>query len=149
MNNISTSGDLTWKHCNLEKFTICLTSADEIGDLICWFDSSKSIDPYSKPAKVLKIGFEIVSLPLSQQTDNLIFKGIFPDICKLAKVIPIFKNESRLLCNNYKPISLLSNISKIFEKVIHWRLNLFLEENNCIHPFQFGFRQTIQPIMHW
>ena len=85
---------------------------------------------------------------LSQLINNSISKGIFPDICKLAQVIPIFKNDSRLLCNNYRPILLLSNISKIFEKVIHCRLNLFLEQNNCLYPFQFGFRLTIQPIMH-
>ena len=64
---------------------------------------------------------------------------MFLDICKLAQVIPIFKNDSRLLCNNYRPISLFSNMCKIFEKAIHCRLNLFLEQNNCLYPFQFGF----------
>ena len=102
---------------NLENFTICLTSADEISDLICSLDSSKSISPCSIPTKILKIARETVSLPLSQLINNSISKEIFPDICKLAQVIPIFKNKSRLLCNNYRPISLISNISKIFEKV--------------------------------
>ena len=41
---------------------------------------------------------------------------------------------------NYRPISLPSNVSKIFEKVIHSGLNLFLEQNNHLYPNQFGFR---------
>ena len=104
------------KTLNLEKFTICLTSADEINDSICSLDSRKSIGPCSIPTKILKIAREIVSLPLSQLINNSISNGIFSDICKLAQVIPIFKNNSRLLCNNYRSISLLSNISKIFKK---------------------------------
>ena len=58
----------------------------------------------------------------------------------MAKVVPIFKSETRLLCNNYRPISLLSNIGKIIEKLMHQRLNFFLEQYNCYYPFQFGFR---------
>ena len=61
-------------------------------------------------------------------------------MCKIAKVVPIFKSETRLLCNNYRPISLLSNIGKIIEKLMHLTHNLFLETRNCYYPFQFGFR---------
>ena len=125
---------------NVENFTIFLTSANDISDLICSLDSSKSVGPCSIPTKILKIARKIVSLPLTELINNSISKGIFPDVCKLAQVIPTFKNDSRLLCNNCRPISLLSNISKIFEKVIHCRLNPFLEQNNCLYPFQFGFR---------
>ena len=120
---------------SLGNFTIGVTSADEISDLICSLESSKSVGPCSIPTKILKIATEIVSLPLSELINNSISKGIFPDICKLAQVIPVFKNYSRLLCNNYRPISLLSNISKSFEKVIHCRMNLFLEQNYCLYPF--------------
>ena len=123
---------------NLENFTIGLTSAAEISDFS--LDSSKSIGPCSVPIKILKIASEIVSLSLSELINNSISKGIFPNICKLAQGIPIFKNDSRLICNNYRPILLLSNISKVFEKVIHCRLNLFLEQNNRLYPFQLGFR---------
>ena len=61
-------------------------------------------------------------------------------MCKIAKIVPIFKSETHLLCNNYRPISSLSNIEKIIEKLIHLRLNLFLETCNCYYPFQFGFK---------
>ena len=56
---------------------------------------------------------------------------------------PIFKTNSRLLCNNNRPISLLSNISKIIDKIMHQRLNKFLEEKNCFYNLQFGFRLNL------
>ena len=63
---------------------------------------------------------------------------------KVAKVVPICKSETRLLCNNYKPICLLSNIGKIIEKLIQLRrLSLFLETRNCYYPFKFGFRINV------
>ena len=65
--------------------------------------------------------------------------GIFPDIFKIAKVIPIFKSELRVLCNNYRPISLLSNISKLIWKLIYKRLYSFLEQQNRFYrPDIFG-----------
>ena len=127
------------KKPNSENFTIAPTTSDEIRDLIHNLKSSKSVGPYSIPTKIMKISKEIISLPLSQLINDSISKGLFPNICKLAQVIPISKNDSRLLCTNYKPISLLSNISKIFEKVIHSSLNLFLEQHNHIYPYQFAF----------
>ena len=60
------------KTLNLENFTIGLTSADEISDLICSLDSSKSAGPCSIPSKILKIAREIASLPLSELIDNSI-----------------------------------------------------------------------------
>ena len=66
--------------------------------------------------------------------------GIFPQKMKITKIIPFFKKEDNLDCNNYRPISLLPNTSKIFEKLIHNRLSKFLEENKCLFAKQFGFR---------
>ena len=72
---------------------------------------------------------------------NFVFKtGKFPDILKTAKVIPAFKKGDPLNCNNYRPISLLSNIGKLIEKLIYKRVYIFLEQNNCLYTHQFGFR---------
>ena len=64
-------------------------------------------------------------------------------IDKIYIKIPIFKNESRVACNNYRLISLLSNIVKIIEKLMHKRLHIFLETQNCFYPAQFGFRLNV------
>ena len=122
------------KKPNSENFIIAPTTSDEISDLIHNLKSSKSVVPYSIPTKIMKISKEIISLPLSQLINDCTSKGLFSNICKLAQVIPFLKNDSRLLCTNYRPISLLSNISKIFEKVVHSRLSLFLEQHNHLYP---------------
>jgi hypothetical protein len=83
---------------------------------------------------------------------NLSFRnGYVPSQMKIAKVVPIFKNGDPLLLDNYRPISLLSNFSKIIEKVMCNRLTMYLESNNLISKHQFGFRKkhsTVHPILH-
>ena len=67
--------------------------------------------------------------------------GVFPSVLKTAKVVPVFKKDSKLNYSNYRPISLLSNIEKILEKLMYTRLYTFLDYNNIIYDLQFGFRQ--------
>ena len=72
---------------------------------------------------------------------NLSLKqGIFPDSLKVAKVIPIFKQGSRSLCTNYWPISVLSALSKIFERCILNQLIFHFNTENILVSNQFGFR---------
>ena len=67
--------------------------------------------------------------------------GVFPSILKIAKVVPVFKKDSKLDYRNYCRISLLSNIEKILEKLMYKRLYTFLNNNNIIYNLQFVFRQ--------
>ena len=64
----------------------------------------------------------------------------FPSLLKTAKVILIHEKQSRVHDTNYRPISLLSNIEKIIEKLMYKRLSNFLGINNLIYSLQFGFR---------
>ena len=66
--------------------------------------------------------------------------GVFPSVLKTAKVVPVFKKDSKLDYSNYCPISLLSNIEKILEKLRYKRLYTFINNNN-IYNLQFGFRK--------
>ena len=94
----------------------------------------------SIPSKILKLISPTVSKPLSDII-NLSFEiGTFPQCLKTANVIPIHKKDSKLDVNNYRPISLLSNLSKIIEKRMHSRLTSFLNKYNCLYNLQFGFR---------
>ena len=68
-------------------------------------------------------------------------QGIFPTQLKLAKVIPIHKTGDKMDATNYRPISLLSSFSKIFEKLMHSRVYNFLEKNRPLNDLQFGFRK--------
>ena len=65
----------------------------------------------------------------------------YPDSLKLVKVIPIHRGGSTQDVNNYRPISLLSIFDKIIEKLMHKRLNPFLDKNNILFRNQFRFRK--------
>ena len=73
--------------------------------------------------------------------------GIFPQAFKTAKVIPIFKSGSREILGNYRPIALLSNLSKILEKLIKIRFDNFFSKNKVLYANQYGFRNN-QSINH-
>ncbi len=72
--------------------------------------------------------------------NSSILTGQYIEKLKISKTIPIFKKGSKLLTSNYRPISLLSNLNKIMEKLIFNRLYEFLETFNCLYNLQFGFR---------
>ena len=67
--------------------------------------------------------------------------GIFPDLLKISKVVPVYKKDDNTNLSNYRPISLLPSMSKIFEKVILEQLFTYLDDNNLIHRYQYGFRK--------
>ena len=67
---------------------------------------------------VIKDSLNIIPDPLSKIINISLRNGIFPDKLKVAKVLPVFKSEDPQYFVNYRPISLLPNFSKIFEKVV-------------------------------
>ena len=67
---------------------------------------------------------------------------IFHDFLKVANVIPKHKNGEKLDPNIYRPISLLSNISKLYEKAMHIWLTNFLRKNKVLFSYQFGFQNN-------
>ena len=102
--------------------------------------SNKSLGPNSIPAYMMKLCNIFFSSCLLKVVNLSFAAGIFPDLCKIAKVVPIFKKEDPLKCSNYRPISLLPIFSKIFEKLIYSRMYSFLEINKLLQDKQFGFR---------
>ena len=114
------------KNPNVESFFVPPTSPKEISHLIQTLSSNKSTRPNSIPTSVLKKLKNEISIPVSAIDNSSFENGIFPNLLKSAQVILVFKNGFRLSCNNYRPISFLSNIGKINEKLIHKRLNHFL-----------------------
>ena len=72
---------------------------------------------------------------------NLSFKKeCFPNFLKIARILPLHKNGDNIESDNYRPISLLSCISKLFEKLIFKRISNFAAKNSLIDKHQFGFR---------
>ena len=98
----------------------------------------------------LKLGVDYVSRPILHIVNLSIKHCKVPDKLKIAKVIPVHKKKDKDLPGNYRPISLLSSINKILEKVMCKRLTDFLEKQKIIFKYQFGFRKkhsTIQAVI--
>ena len=104
-------------------------------------DCSKAVGADDIPIYLLKKVAEYVYEPLTSIYNTCIDSSTFPDSLKIAKVIPLFKDGDRELASNYRPISLLPTISKIFEKLICDSLVYHLESNHLLFDYQFGFRK--------
>ena len=103
--------------------------------------TSKSPGHDEITAKFLKISAKKVAPAVSDIINLSIKSGEYPEALKIAKVLPIFKKGDPSLASNYRPISVLSCINKIFEKIISKRIYNFLEKYNILYEFQYGFRQ--------
>ena len=114
---------------------------DEILTIICQIKSNKATGPNSIPTSILHQVRDIISKPLCNLINLSLSSGTHPELLKIANAIPVFKKGSRLSLSNYRPISLLSNINKIFEKVIFERVYKYLEIYNLLYEKQFGFRK--------
>lgn len=79
--------------------------------------------------------------PITHIVNGSLSSGVFPNSLKIAKVIPLFKSGEKGLYSNFRPISLLSVLSKIIEKCVKKQLQYYLENNNLLTERQFGFRE--------
>ena len=113
----------------------------EISDLIKNLNSNKTCGPNSFLTHLLKVGKHLLSTPLSFIINKSFETGVVPSSLKLARVVPLFKSGAQDKCGNYRPISLLSNLSKVFERAMYNRLYSYLETMKIISPLQFGFRK--------
>ena len=120
---------------NPNSFFLSPTDKEEIKLILSSLDISKATGPYSIPTKVLKLLKNDISDQFADLFNLSFTTGSFPTLLKTVKVIPIHKQESKLDYTNYCLISLLSNLDKILEKLMHNRLYKFLNDNNIIYPF--------------
>ena len=88
----------------------------------------------------VKLSSSVLTPVLVTLINSAVSLGIFPGDLKLAKVIPIFKKGDKLNMNNYRPISLLTCLSKIIEKVIFHRFTDFFNKQSVLVSNQYGFR---------
>ena len=84
---------------------------------------------------MLKLAQDTLSRPLSELINKSFLSGTFPNVFKIAKVVPIFKAESRILCSNYRAIPLLSNIGKIIEKLMKKKTKRFSRKEKNLLQF--------------
>ena len=116
----------------------------------------KSAGPDNIPAVILKDAADCICKPLTMIFNSSFRLGTFPDRWKIARITPIYKSGAKDDTNNYRPISILSVLSKLYEKIAHDQLIDFLQSNKKLTKYQFAFRKlhsTITSLIgvsdHW
>ena len=136
---------VTEMNCDSLKYpvsnTIHLNDADasEIHSVIKNFKNKATRDTKISSLKIAN-EFYTFTNALAGVVNKSFREGIFPDELKIARVTPIYKEGAKSDVSNYRPISLLSSFSKIYEKLMHVRLLEFLDSNNSLFEMQYGFR---------
>ena len=126
---------------NIERSIVILdVTCEEIKGVIHSLNNSSS-GWDEIPTFLVKICVDSFIEPLTYLVNYSISEGIFPSELKLARVVPIFKSGDPSLITNYRPISVLSIFSKVFEKVMYNHIISFMNKNDVLYDQQFGFRQ--------
>ena len=142
-------------HC--KKFDCSFSSSNRPISLSELLDSTKemqsksSTDQNGLSSSFIKSIISEIAEPIRHIFNLSLKTGTVPGKLKTAKVIPIFKSGEACNVDNYRPISLLCTFSKIFEKIVASRLTDYIDANNILNKFQFGFRKchsTSHPMVH-
>ena len=133
---------------NIESLFITPADSTEVSNMIYFLNQDKSDRPNSISIKIVKLLNKDISDQLAILFNQSFSSGIFPSILKTSKIIPIYKKGSKLECSNYRPISLLSNIVKILERLMHNRFYTFLEKKEIIFFSNLVLeRNTLPPML--
>ena len=113
-------------------FFISLTNKSEIQNIISSLDPNKPVEPNSISKKILTL-LNNISSQLADIFNISFSTGVFPTILKVTKFAPVYNSKSEF--SNYRPISLLCNIGKIFKKLLMYnKVYNFFTKNNLIYP---------------
>ena len=132
--------------CPLLSFNLITKS--ELLAIINKMEAKSSTDINGISMKLLKEIRHEIAIPLTHLFNLSISTGTFPSKLKTSRTIPIFKAGNPLSCDNYRPISLLSSLSKILEKIISIKLVNHLEINHLLHQNQYGFQHNKSTVHH-
>lgn len=116
-----------------------LISPSEVEDILRSLKIGKASGPDMINNRVLKELANPLAKPLSDLFNHSMSNCVCPDMWKEANVSPLYKKDDPSLVNNYRPISLLSTVGKVMEKVIHKHMFNFFSEHQLITPLQSGF----------
>lgn len=112
----------------------------EVNKYINNLKNTTSVGKDEITTKIIKMCHEFLNKPLVHIINTIFVTGVTPDHFKESIVIPIFKSGKTSDKSNYRPISLVNNFTKIFEKALNFRLQNFLNKHNIISDNQYGFR---------
>lgn len=131
---------LTGHYPNL---TTRVMTATDVHDILKSLKRTGSGGFIDIPYIVISAAIEQIVAPLTSIFNRCLSEGYFPNILKISSVVPVFKKGSTDVANDFRPISILSTFSKIFEKFLHIEFSNHLNSHNAITASQFGFKHGV------
>lgn len=138
---ITDGNDLSKVNYNQNSLFLQPVVEEEVIGVIRSLKNTSSVGDDEIPTKLIKHVARYIAEPLCHIINTSFLTGTFPTELKCAKVRPIFKKGDKSSVNNYRPIAILNNISKIFEKIIANRILTFFDRENILNNNQNGFRK--------
>ena len=130
--------------CHLNPVDVCFQFSDITEDTVLGrlntLDERKATGPDKISAKLLRTVAPAVAPSLTFLFNKSISQGQFPSEWKEANVTPVPKSGNKQLLNNYRPVSVIPVLAKVFESIVHHQLHVFLESNKILEEEQLGFR---------
>ena len=127
------------KSKNIPSFSFQPVSIEEAKDIIKTLNTKKACPDGDIPVKLIKMNEDIFSRLIFQNFNQSLINGDFPHCLKQAEVIPVFKKEEKLDKSNYRPVSILPVISKIYERLMYDQMYKYFDQ--IFSKFQCGFRK--------
>lgn len=127
-------------HPTLQSFSLFVVSETELSDTVNSLQNKSSSGFDGLSVKNLKVIYPHILKTLLSIVNKSFAAGVFPDALKIARVVPIHKGGDPSKLINFRPISVLSAVSKVFERVIFRRMISFINKYNLLSDSQFGFR---------
>ena len=109
---------------------------------MCKLNPSKSTGTDNIPARFVKDAASVFKKPIGHIINLPIEKNVVPKDLKNAQVVPLFKKNKRSEVGNYRPVSVLSVVSKILERAVYTQLEDYLAKKRLLFDFQSGFRSN-------
>ena len=144
--NITEHGDSSYRDYISERiessFEFRLVDSHDVKQIIKGIKTSRSTGHDGITSKLLKLISNDIADSITLIINQSLKSAIFPNQLKIVKVIPIYKKNDKKIITNYRPISVLPVVSKVFETVTHEQWSDYFSSNNLFSGQQYGFRRT-------
>lgn len=131
------------KRYTMKSLVLLPTDSQEVKNIIFQLKNNKSPGADNLKAETLKLIALYLTQPLVFIFNECMRLGFWPSAFKDSLIIPVFKKGECTVASNYRPISLITNFSKIFEKLLKTRLVSFLQKNKLLSENQYGFKENM------
>ena len=127
-----------------KRFELQPTNPNKVFSLLNKLDKSKATGLDTISARFVRECADLICVPICDIFNQSISQGKFPDDWKYARVTPLFKQGNRDDVNNYRPISVIPIVAKVFERIVYDQLYAYLEEHDIYIKINQGFVLLIQ-----